>query len=321
MEMKRMFSYVLVVMLGIALMAGCSKEASPVGEAGQEASPEKAVRLATMTDEEGRIIGAMMQLMLEANGFKVDSKVGTFNNTTLIRQSIEQNQADMSLDYTGRGMMFIKDVDVTKFQTDLETAFNTTKEADESNGIIWLTYAPFNNTDGIAVRKDWAEEHKVHNFEEFAKYVNDGGEMKLAINGPNSYAATAETCLPGWEKAYGFKLKPEQVVVGVQDAQSMAANNTDGIIATHVYTTSGVLEALNLVVIEDPKVISPVYSPAPIASKAFMEKYPEVQGIMEKLFDSLDGDSMRHLNTQVSVEGLSEKDVAKKYLEEKNLIP
>ena len=41
-----------------------------------------------------------------------------------------EKQVDIVQDYTGRGMMFIEDVDPVLFQTDLETAFNTTKEAD-----------------------------------------------------------------------------------------------------------------------------------------------------------------------------------------------
>ena len=307
---KSILSLALVIMM--LFVAGCATSESNKSKG--------VVRLGTMTDEEGRIIGSMMEQLLIENGYEVDSRVGTFNNSILPRQSVEQNQVDISLDYTGRGMLFIPNVDITKYQSDLETAYITTKEADEANGIIWLDYAPFNNTDGIAVTREWSEKNNVKSLVDFAKFVNDGGTVKLAINGPNSYVVSAETCLPGWQKAYGFELSQEQVVVGVQDAQSMAAGNIDGVTATHVYTTSGVLDALDLVVLEDLKVVSPVYSPAPIVSKAFYEAHPDIKDIFEPLFKSIDENTARHLNKLVSTDGLSEKDVAREYLLEKGFV-
>ena len=308
MKKTRALALFLVAGLSITSLSACAS------------SNTKTVRLATMTDEEGRILGSMMQLLLEDKGYKVDSKVGTFNNTTLMRKAIKDNQADLSLDYTGRGMMFIENVDITKDQQDLETAYQTTKEADEKNGIIWLSYAPFNNTDGIAVSKSWSEANNVKTFEDFAKYVNSGKDMKLAILGDNSYVTSTPTCLPGWEETYKFKLKPEQVVVGVQDAQTMAAENIDGVVAAHVYTTYGSIEALNLVVIEDTEHVSPIYSPAPIVSKAYLDKHPDIAEILEPAFKSIDATTMIDLNAKLSVEGVSEKDLAKQYLQEKGFL-
>lgn len=309
--MKKRKALALLLAAGLCLtgLSACSN-----------ANSSKTVRLATMTDEEGRILGSMMQLLLEDNGYKVDSKVGTFNNTTLMRRAIQDKQADLSLDYTGRGMMFIENVDVSKYQQDLETAYQTTKEADEKNGIVWLAYAPFNNTDGIAVSKTWSEENNVKTFEDFAKYVNDGKEMKLAILGDNSYVTTAPTCLPGWEETYGFKLNPDQVIVGVQDAQTMAAQHIDGVVAAHVYTTYGSIEALNLVVIEDTKHVSPIYSPAPIIAKDFLDKHPDIAGILEPTFKSIDSQKMMDLNAKLSVDGISEKELAKQYLQENGFL-
>lgn len=321
--MKKLLSIVLILVMALFVVA-CDKKAENAGEQKEESTEtktdEKMVRLSTMTDEEGRIVGEMMRMILEDNGYTVDAKVGTFNNTTLVRQSIQQNQADISLDYTGRGMMFIKDVDIKNYQKDLQTAFETTKKADEENGIIWLTYAPLNNTDGIAVRKDWADKNNVHSLQELADFVNKGGEMKLAINGENAYAATEELCLPGWEKAYGFKLAENQLALGVTDAQSMASNGTDGVVACHTYTTAGVLESLELVVLTDEKMVSPIYSPAPIASAQIIEKYPELMEIFNPLFETLDAETVIHINKLVSADGRSEIEVAKEYLESKGLL-
>lgn len=314
MKLKRFLCYGILACL-MVFMVSCKSSSNNT-----EKTEEKKVRLSTMTDEEGRIVGEMMRMILEDNNFVVDAKIGTFNNTTLVRQSIQQNQADISLDYTGRGMLFIKDVDIKNYQKDLKTAFETTKKADEANNIVWLTYAPLNNTDGIAVREEWAKENKVYTLQDFADFVNKGGKVKLAINGENAYAATEELCLPGWQKAYGFKLSEEQLVLGVTDAQSMASNGTDGVTAAHTYTTAGVLESLNLVVLKDEKMVSPIYSPAPIASSSIVEKYPELKEIFNPLFENLDAKTVIHLNKLVSADGKNEKEVAKEFLNSKGLL-
>ncbi len=323
---KKVLSAILMVCLCLIVMVGCESSKKDSNSTNTSATSVKVknqddpIILATMTDEESRIIGSMMKQVLEANGYLVDSRVGTFNNTTLARQSLMQKQVELSMDYTGRGMMFIKNVDIKKYQSDLKTAFETTKEADAKNGITWICYSKYNNTDGIAVSKKWAEENKIKTFDDFAKYINSGKEMKLAIAGEDSYAATAPTCLPGWEKAYGFKLSDKQVVVGVNDPKTMVANNTDGILACHTYTTAGTLEALDLVVIEDPKMVAPVYSPAPIALPDLLEKYPEIEGLMKQIFESLDAQKMMHMNKQLSVDGKSETDIAREYLKSSGIL-
>ena len=321
---KKLFALLLAISMCPTMLLGCEASQSSKTntytkkvEIKNEGDP---IVFATMTDEESRIIGSMMQQVLEVNGYEVDSRVGTFNNTTLARQALMEKQIDLSMDYTGRGMMFIKDVDITKYQQDFETAFQTTKKADENNGIIWLTYAKYNNTDAIAVRKDWAEENKIVTMQDFSDYINNGNEMKLAIAGEDSYVVTTPTCLPGWENTYGFKLSDDQVVVGVNDPKSMVANNTDGILACHTYSTAGALDALDLVVLEDTKFVSPIYSPAPIASKEILEKYPELQTMFNSIFDSLNAETMIKLNEKLSVEGINESDIATDYLKEAGIL-
>lgn len=330
--MKHKFiSAMLCVVMLATLLIGC--EGGSGGETEEEATPEAKqteveiknegdpIILATMTDEEGQFYGELIRQVLEANGYEVEgSGIGTYNNTTLPRQSLLEGQIDMTVDYTGRGMMFIEGVDPALYQTDLETAFNTTKEADAENGLVWLCYSPFNNTDGLCVRADWAEENGIEDFHDFADYINDGGEMKVAIATEYSYVATAETCIPGWEKAYGFKLSEDQMIVGVSDPQTMLSNGTDGIMACNCYTTGGAIEALGLYVIKDPEFVSPVYSPGPIVREEIAEKYPELQEILAPAFETVDEDTIRHMNKRLQVDGENPADLAAEFIADQGLI-
>lgn len=328
---KKVLSMLLCVTMAAALVIGCEgkssddtdKEAasSDAGETVEIKNEGDPIILASMTDEESQTYGEIVKQVLEANGYEVESSgIGTYNNTTLPRQSMLEGQIDLVIDYTGRGMMFIEGVDTALYQQDLETAFNTSKEADAKNGIAWLCYSPYNNTDGICVKKEWAEENNIKDFNDFAEYINNGGEMKLAIATENSYAATAPTCVPGWEEAYGFKLSDDQLVVGVSEPQVMVANGTDGIIAAHCYTTGGVLDALGLYVLEDPKLVAPVYSPALLAREEIAEKYPEIQEIMEPVFAAIDEDIIRDMNKRLSTDGEPAADIAAEFLQENGFV-
>lgn len=330
--MKRKFICMLacVSVLGL-LTAGCEGKSSENTKGNSKTTESKTevtiknegdpIVIATMTDEESQIYGELMKQILEANGYEVDaSGVGTYNNSTLPRQSLMEKQVDLVQDYTGRGMMFIENVDPKLYQTDLETAFQTSKEADAKNGIVWLCYSPYNNSDGICVKKTWAEKNNIKDFNDFAKYINDGGEMKIAIATENSYVATSPTCIPGWEETYGFKLKDNQMVVGVSDPQTMVANGTDGILAANCYTTGGTLDALDLYVIEDPEYVSPIYSPAALCTEEFNEQYPEVQTIMKSLYEKIDEDTIREMNKRLSTDGESAADIAAEFLQEQNLV-
>ena len=169
---RKLICTLLCVSMVAAMLLGCeSKNKTDDTTKKNDSASKKEVEvknegdpivLASMSDEESQIFGEMMKQMLEANGYEVESSgVGTYNNTTLPRQSLMEGQIDVTMDYTGRGMMFIDGVDESLYQSDLETAFNTTKEADEKNGIEWLCYSPYSNTDGLCVKKDWAEKNNI----------------------------------------------------------------------------------------------------------------------------------------------------------------
>jgi osmoprotectant transport system substrate-binding protein len=321
----------MCLVLVCAMLAGCTSNPGASSDSTEESAASVSettivnegdpIILATMTDEEGQIYGEIIKQVLVENGFEVDaSGVGTYNNTTLPRQSLMEDQIDLVVDYTGRGMMFISDVDTSLYTTDLETAFQTTKDADAENGLVWMCYSPYNNTDGLCVRKDWAEENNIKDYNDLAEYLNNGGEFKLAIATEYSYVATAETCLPGWEETYGFELSDDQLVIGVSEPQNMVANETDGITASNCYTTGGALDTLGLYVIEDPEFVSPIYSPAAVAREEVVEKYPELQEILEPVFAAIDDDTIRDMNKRLEADGESAADIATQFLQDNDFI-
>ena len=77
---------------------------------------------------------------------------------------------------------------------------------------------------------------------------------------------------------------------------------------------------LDLVVIEDPLSIPPVYEPSAIVRGEVLEKYPEIKTIIEDVFATLNLVNLQEMNKKVIVDGLSPRDVAEQHLKDNGII-
>jgi osmoprotectant transport system substrate-binding protein len=168
---------------------------------------------------------------------------------------------------------------------------------------------------------DVAKSGKIKTLEDFAGYVARGGKVKLA--GSEEFASRPDA-LPAFEKAYGFSLSKDQLLVfsGGNTAQTekAAAEGTDGVNAAMAYGTDGQLAALGLLVLEDTKGVQPVYAPAPIVRAVVLEKHPQIETILKPVFESLDLVTLQTLNSKIAVEGRVASDVALEYLKSKKFL-
>ncbi len=291
------------------------------GCAGNSAGTIKGpITVSSKADTEGSLLGQMIILMFKANGFHVVDKLG-IAGTSLIRKAILSGDIDIYPEYTGNGAYFFNETssDVWK---DAQKGYERVKQLDkETNNIIWLKPAPANNTWAIAIPKNLANNESIHTMTDFATYVNKGGYVKLA--GSEEFI-TSPVALPAFQTAYGFTLKKEQLVTlaGGNTAQTekAAAEGTDGVNAAMAYGTDGSLSALSLIVISDPKGVQPVYEPAPSVRGVVYDKYPELAGILDPVFSSLNLDTLQSLNAKIAFEGLNPANVAGDYLVSKGFL-
>ena len=68
------------------------------------------------------------------------------------------------------------------------------------------------------------------------------------------------------------------------------------------------------------KRVQPVYEPAPIIRKSVLDKYPEIEKILDPVFASLDLVTLQSLNSKIAVEGQNAKDVPEGYLKSKGFL-
>ena len=281
-----------LLLIGIGLLASLAAQA------------QGPVRVGSKIDTEGKLLGNIMVLALEANGIKTENKV-SLGNTKIVRTALLAGEIDLYPEYTGNGA-FMLGAENSPAWKDYRAGYELAKKMDyEKNKIIWLEPANANNTWVIAVRKD----------------ISKGGTFKLAASAEFMERTDA---MPAFQTAYGFKLRADQALVlaGGDTAATIkaAAEKTSGVNAAMAYGTDGPLAALGLLVMEDPKGVQPVYAPAPLVREEVLKRHPAIATILVPIFKSLDRPTLQMLNARIQLEGQDPRKVASGYLQSKGFL-
>ena len=297
-----------VVVLAASLLAGAAlAQAAPV-------------KVSSKIDTEGKLLGHVLMLALQANGIAVENKTA-LGNTQILRGAMTAGEIDLYPEYTGNGAFLFAEESNPAWKN-AQAGYERVKALDlAKNKIVWLQPAPANNTWTIAVRKDVAAANRLKTLDDLGKWISGGGQFKLAASAEFVERSDA---LPAFQAAYGFKLRPEQILTlaGGDTATTIraAAEKTSGVNAAMAYGTDGPLAALGLVTMDDTKSVQPIYAPAPIIRQDVLAKYPQIKTVLEPVFKALDGATLQGLNAKIQLEGQDAKKVARDFLKSKGLI-
>ncbi len=297
---------------GVTVLLGSSWMAQA-----QTAAP---LRVGSKIDTEGKLLGNLIVLALEAQGLKVDNKV-SLGNTKVVRTALVAGEIDIYPEYTGNGAFMLGD-EGNKAWKDLRAGYELVKKLDlERNHIVWLEPANANNTWAIAVRKDVASANQLRTLDDLAKFAAGAGPFKLAASAEFMERPDG---LPAFTAAYGLKLRPDQTLVlaGGDTAVTLraAAEKTSGVNAAMAYGTDGPVAALGLVIMQDPKGAQPVYAPAPLVREDVLKRHPVIATVLAPIFKSLDTETLQQLNARIQLEGIDARKVAGDYLRSKGFI-
>ncbi|MDI6691766.1 MAG: glycine betaine ABC transporter substrate-binding protein [Anaerosomatales bacterium] len=318
MRSRSLLVLLAAVLAASMLVGGCAKQQDATG-GGETKKEGPTVRVASLLDSEGVVLGSMVIQMLDANGIPTEDKT-KFGTPDVVRKALLAGDVDATIDYTGSGQYYVGP-EGDPLWSDPEKGYQTIKEKDLENGLVWLTPSPANNSEYLGVKKDFAEANGLQSMEDFARYVNGGGKVKLI--GDQSWM-DSPAGLKAYEAAYGFTLRDDQKIglangVTAQFIQALV-NGTDGVNVAEVYATDGGLAEQGILVLADPKNTPPVYRPTPVFRKEIIEAYPEIEAILKPVFESLTTETLQELNRQVAFGGKSGKDVAREYLVSKGFL-
>jgi osmoprotectant transport system substrate-binding protein len=278
------------------------------------AQASEPVVVSSKIDTEGSVLGELIIQTLERNGIATQDRL-QLGATSVVRNALLAAEIDVYPEYTGNGAFFFDMTDSPVWNS-ADDAYQTVRERDAEQGLIWLQPASANNTWAMSIRQDVAETHGLDTLEDLASYLAEGGEFKFAAS---AEFVESEQALPAFQDAYGFELSDDQLLVlsGGNTAATMraAAQQTSGVNGAMTYGTDGGLTALGLRVLEDTLGVQPVYQPAPVIREDVLAQYPDIEGLLNDVFATLDLVTLQTLNADVAVNGRSADQVAREYLD------
>jgi osmoprotectant transport system substrate-binding protein len=303
----------ILAALALAMLAACGNvgDSGSAGDDGGGGGPMITVGSKNFTEQ--YVLGELYAQTLEAKGFNVEKKLD-LGSTVIADKALQNGQIDMYPEYTATSL-----VEVFKQEEQPDTPEATYQKAkqlysERDPADTMLTPAPFNNTYGIFVRKDVAEKYDLKTLADLAEA---SPELSFVLF---SDFKSREDGYPNMKKqypAFGFGDLVIVNSIGGPIYQGVLQGEGDAGVG---FTTDGELTSDELVVMEDPKSIWPFYYPAPVVRTDVLEQNPKIKGILNEVSASLDAETMRELNAQVSIEQEEPEDVAAEFLEEKGIV-
>lgn len=184
-------------------------------------------------------------------------------------------------------------------------------EYQERLHMSWAGMYGFNNTYGLAVRREIAEAYNLKTYSDLksaAGSLTFGAEYDF-FEREDGYDALCKT--------YGLSFgKTMDLDIGLK-YQAVSQGKIDVMV---IFTTDGQLSASDLVVLEDDRHFYPSYLCGNVIRTETLEKYPELEAVFEMLNGLITDSDMAKMNHSVETENKEPREAAEDFLRSRNLL-
>jgi osmoprotectant transport system substrate-binding protein len=317
MQNKRHMRAVTAALLALAtaaLVAACGNAGGGGGgQGGGEGESGSTITIGSKNFTEQYILGELYAQALEANGFTVEKRLN-LGSEQIADRALQGGEIDMYPEYTGTALVAtLKDSEPAPDtpEATYERARELYSQRDPADTM--LTPADFNNSYGIVVNRDTAEEMNLQTLDDLAEA---SPELRFA-----SYSEfqNRDDGYPNLKENYPAFDFEDTIIVNDLNLRyrGLAEDQADVGIG---YLTDGQIASQDLAVMEDEKSIWPFYYPAPVVRSEVLEENPEMEQVLNDVSASLDLETMQQLNSAVDIEQQEPEEVARQHLEETGLL-
>lgn len=281
-----------------------------VSACGSVPSPSaKPIVIGSKPFTEGVLLSELAAQLIEGNTqLKVERKFN-LGGTIVAFNALKNGDLDLYPEYTGTGLVAILKqpavMDADKAYAIVQREFNNQFK------IKWLKPLGFNNTYAMAVPEELAVQHNLKNTSDLAKIVD-----MLTFGAEQDFFGRVDG-YDGFTQAYGFKFKNvKQMEIGLK--YKAIANKEVNVI--NAFSTDGFLITYKLRVLVDDKKYFPPYHGAFLVRIGALEKYPQLETVLDKLAGQITDSEMQKLNFEVDQEKKDPAVVVKTFLKVKSLV-
>ena len=281
----------------------------------QQSPENEKITVSSKEFTEQLILGNIMKVLLEENGFTVDDNLG-LSGTMLNHMALVNGEIDVYMEYSGTAyVVILNKEDIIR---DPDEIYNIVKqEYKEKWNLIWLNRAEFDNTYTLMMKEEKADKLGIATISDLAAYVNEyPEELRFATNAEFFARPDGFTAL---EEYYDFNFPQENVKKMGTGITYLALEESEVDVAMG-FATDGRIQKFGFVILEDNKQFFPIYNPAPVISEDVIEKYPELLELLNQIGPRLSTTEMIEMNYKVDVLGKKTENVAREWLEEEGLV-
>ncbi|WP_282687307.1 MULTISPECIES: ABC transporter substrate-binding protein [unclassified Streptomyces] len=265
---------------------------------------------------ESKVLAELYAQILGDAGYS--TSVTTVKNRELYEPSVEKGEIDVVPEYAATLAEFLnaKVNGADKAQAepvasgDVEATVSALKQLAEPLGLTVLPAGKAVDQNAFAVSKEFADKNSL-------KTLSDLGKSKLKVKiAAGDECEVRPFCAPGLKKTYGIDvtgIDPKGVGTPVSK-QAVRDGKVELVLTT---TTDAVLDGL--VFLEDDKKLQNADNVLPVLNTKDAGD-PEIADALGRITAVLTTEDLAELNRKVDAERAKPADVAKEYLESKNLI-
>jgi osmoprotectant transport system substrate-binding protein/osmoprotectant transport system permease protein len=287
---SRLLSLVCLV-AAVATLSACS------------AGPERIV-VGSKNFTEQIVLGELLAQQIERKtNLPVDRKFN-LGGTLICHQALVAGQIDTYVEYTGTALTAILKETPSN---DSKGVYESVKSGYENKfQIDWTEPLGFNNTFAIIVRRADAQAMNL-------KTISDAAPQTAHWNAGFGYEfIEREDGYRGLAKTYNLRFPNPPRVMDLGLTYKAVAEKQVDLIAGD--STNGLINALDLVVLEDDKHYFPPYDAVPLLRGAVVMKHPEVRQALKELGGKVSEDRIRRMNYAVDGEHKDVKEVVREFL-------
>lgn len=254
------------------------------------------------------ILGEILAQQIENNtNLKVDRKFN-LGGTFIAHEAVKAGKIAGYVEYTGTAFTAVlKEKPITNPQV----VYEKTKQAYQDKYKLTLMQPlGFENTYAMIVRSEDAKKWQIKTLSELGKY---SPQMQAGFG--YEFLERADG-FPGLSKTYGLKFASiKQMELGVM-YQALKEKQVD-FIATN--STDGLIQVLDLVMLQDDKKYFPPYQAVPVFNQEILEKYPELVTTINQLGGKISTSEIQKMNYQVDNQSQPVEDVVREWLKSQQL--
>lgn len=284
------------------------------------------VKVGSKNFPEELILGELYAQLLEAGGLKVERKLN-LGGTAVAQAALVKGDIDLYPEYTGTGLIDILHATLADVPPATPAAGGTPgaanpavdavyqyvkREYQQKFNLVWLDQAPMNDSQALAVKKDFADKNHLTTI---SQLWSSG--IAIKISAPSDFEDRNDG-LKGLERVYG---KANVKVIAVDPGikyKSFLDGDANVVLA---FSTDAEIGIYNLVVLVDDKHLWPPYHVAPVVRQQTLAATPQIATILNPLAPLLTTDVMVKLNgAVVGTEKKDPKDVAQAFLKQKGMV-